>query len=132
MTKKPLYIAVAQALHSYQFCISAAANPAQKEYATVHRDRLIDLVKENMPSGSGVDCGTKLDLDASTPDKLVFTFSFHHMDQNGMYCDWTDHKAIVTASLAHGFDLRITGRDKNSVKDYLQDTFHFALSEEVE
>lgn len=92
-----------------------------------HTDRILVLVKDNMPSGSGIDCGTKIDLDASTPEKLVFLTSFHHMNDGGMYDGWTQHKIIVTPSLAFGFNLKITGRDRNEIKEYLHDTYHIAL-----
>jgi hypothetical protein len=91
-----------------------------------------ELVKNHMPSGGGIDNGTKLDWDASTPDKLVFVFGFHHMNQNGYYTTWTHHKAILRASLRWGFDLHITGRNKNEIKDYLYDTFYHALTTDVE
>jgi hypothetical protein len=84
-----------------------------------------------MPSGSGVDIGTKLDLGESTSDKLVFSASFHHMDEHGGYDGWTDHKIIVTPSLQFGFNLKITGRDRNQIKDYLSDIFHTALTSHV-
>jgi len=86
----------------------------------------------NLPSGSGIDSGVKFDYDASMPEKLVFTFGYHHMDENGMYDGWTEHTLIVTPSLQFGFHIRITGKDRNQVKDYLYETFQYALSEEVD
>ena len=83
-----------------------------------------------MPSGSGVDSGTKL-LDNSTPDRLVFQADFHHMDENGFYDGWTEHQIIVTPSLAYGFNVRITGRNRNEIKDYLADLFNHIFNMEV-
>jgi hypothetical protein len=84
-----------------------------------------------MPSGSGVDNGTILDSDKSTAEKLVFSVDFHHMEGNGFYCGWTAHDVVVTPSLAHGFHLRITGRNTNDIKEYLYDVYYAALGEEV-
>ena len=84
-----------------------------------------------MPSGSGIDSGTKLDFDRSKPNRLVFTAPYHHMNDDGMYDGWTDHDIIVTPDLGFGFDLRITGRDRNQIKDYLGDTFAEALRQDI-
>jgi hypothetical protein len=52
------------------------------------------------------------------------------MDENGYYDGWTNHKLIVKPELSEsGFDLHITGPDKNFVKDYLYDLFDHILSE---
>lgn len=97
------------------------------EWFERHTERLEQLQRDYLPSGSGIDSGTKIDLDHSTGDRIVLTFGFHHMNEAGMYDGWTEHTAIVTASLVHGMQLRITGRDRNGIKDYLHDTFNQAL-----
>ena len=84
----------------------------------------------NLPSGAGIDHAPQFDFDKSTPEKLVFKLGYHHMDQNGFYDGWTDHSLIVTPSLQFGFSIRITGRDRNQTKDYLHETFQYALAEE--
>jgi len=142
-----LYKAIALALIAVANCereinangptADTAANAARSErlasaraWRTKHRDWIARLVREHMPSGAGIDTGTKLD-DSSTPDRLVFSFSFHHMNEHGSYDGWTEHTAIVKPSLAFGFDLKITGRDRNQIKDYLHETYHQALGAEV-
>src|SRR5208283_5262110 len=70
-----------------------------REWRFKHEYRILELVKEHMPSGSGIDCGTTIDFVASTPEKLVFNASYHHMDQNGFYDGWTDHIITVRPSL---------------------------------
>lgn len=94
----------------------------------IHTDSIESLVDGYMPSGSGVDSGTKLDFDDSKPNKLVFTFSYHHMNENGYYDGWTEHKCIVMPSLAFGIDIKITGSNRNDIKDYLYDVFEQALN----
>ncbi|MDE1767243.1 MAG: hypothetical protein KGI27_13375 [Thaumarchaeota archaeon] len=96
-----------------------------------HSERLDSLVKEAMPSGSGFDNGTTLDV-SSAPEKLVFNTSFHHMDENGFYDGWTDHSVIVTPSLFHGLNIRVTGRDRNQIKEYIVDAFDSALQLDAE
>jgi len=88
---------------------------------------LEDLVLEYLPQGSGFDNGCEVDIDASTPDRLVIHTSFHHISDNGFYLRWTDHDVIVTPSLILGFDLRVTGRDYREIKGYIADMFSEAL-----
>lgn len=103
---------------------------SMSEPAANHREALRRLEKL-LPSGSGIDCGTKLDLDKSTDEKIVLSFSFHHMDESGGYAGWTEHTVTVRPSLVFGFTLKISGRDRNQVKDYLHDVYHCALTEIV-
>lgn len=127
--KTKLYQRLASALCAMRNCI--ASN--NSEWLGKHEDTLLYLVKNHMPSGSGVDSGTKFDVDAClrNPERLVFTFGYHHMNESGMYDGWTHHKAIVTPSLQFGFKLRITGPDRNGIKEYLHDLFSTALDQEI-
>ena len=123
----PLYREIASLLSARENC----RNTNNTEWEDKHEDTLTHLVKNYLPSGSGIDCGTKLDLDASTPEKLVFTFGYHHMNDGGYYDGWTEHTMIVRPSLQFGFYLRISGRDRNGVKDYLYETYQYALTQDV-
>ena len=95
-----------------------------------HRERLTRIERECLPSGSGVDAGSSIDLVKSKPARIVLTLSFHHMNDAGYYDGWSDHTVILTPSF-DGFDLRITGRDRNGIKDYLGDIFYHALSSPI-
>ncbi len=89
-------------------------------------EKAVERIKaqcEHLPSGSSIDSGVKFDLDKSTPEKMVFHVPFHHMNEGGYYDGWTTYKLTVKPSFWQGFDLNITGRDKNGVKDYLYDLF---------
>lgn len=105
--------------HAYLNCVKSN----NMEWKEKHRDS-INAMLENLPSGSGIDAGTKFDWDKSTPERLIFTFGFHHLNENGYYDGWTEHKAIVTPSLYFGINVNITGRDRNGIKDYLSDLFN--------
>ena len=91
----------------------------------------IERLEKLLPHGSGIDCGCKIDLERSTSKKVIIHTEFHHMDECGFYDGWTTHDVILTPDFG-GFEMRITGRDKNGIKDYLYDTFYFVLNEEVE
>jgi hypothetical protein len=100
------------------------------DYQELAESRIEDLMK-TAPSGSGFDAGTKFDYEKSFLNKLVFTTSFHHLSDNGYYTGWTDHMITVTPDFRSGFDLKVSGRDRNNIKEYIADTFHTWLSEEV-
>ena len=101
------------------------------EWHQRHTDRIIELIKHHMPSGSGFDNGTTLDFGATRPNRIVFNTAFHHMDENGSYCGWSEHQVIITPSLVYGFELRVTGRDRRNIKDYIAETFQIALNAEI-
>lgn len=108
------------------------STPKNDEWAAKWTSKIDGLVSDFMPSGSGIDCGTKFDWDASNPEKIVFSFSFHHMNDGGHYDGWTEHLLVVRPSLAFGLEMKITGRDRNGIKEYLHDVFHSALTDEIE
>lgn len=127
MNQIPLYQVLARALHARQTC----EKTGNTEWFTRHGERIEKLCREHLPSGSGFDSGVILDIDASQVDRLVFNVSFHHMNDVGMYDGWTDHSIVVKPSLAFGVDLRITGRDRNGIKDYMVDVFDPVFRMEV-
>lgn len=92
------------------------------------QDRAESLVRNAMPHGSGVDTGTTLDMESSTPDRLCFSLSFHHMNDVGYYDGWTEHRVIARPSFLYGLDIRVTGRDRNGIKEYLGDIYAQCLT----
>lgn len=92
----------------------------------------LDKLEKMLPSGSGIDCGCKIDVSASGKNKVVITFDFHHMNENGYYDGWTSHKLIVSPSFGFDFEMNISGRDKNDTKEYLYDLFDSVLREKTE
>lgn len=121
-------------VEQFATCFAALLNCRQsgnQEWGEIWGDRLEALAREHLPSGSGFDSGSSFNLEESRPDRLIFGTSFHHMDDSGMYDGWTEHRAIVTPSFVGRFDLKITGRDRNGIKDYIAETFHNLLSAPV-
>jgi hypothetical protein len=100
------------------------------EWEDKHRARIARIVADYLPSGSGVDNGTTLELDKCTRSKLVMSCGFHHMDESGGYDGWTEHTVIVTPEF-DGFAVDVKGRNRNDIKEYLADIFHSAMSEQV-
>jgi len=131
-TLSPLYRRLATALAAYH----RSLHPGN-EWSHKHADTLNEL-ERLLPSGSGFDSGTLLNTEESTANRLVITTSYHHMNEVGFYTHWTDHKVVVTPSLAHGIDLAISSTRHavppaggwDSWKDYAYDVFSYALTSE--
>lgn len=124
----PLYIALALLCQRYH---NLHRQPELRREMEEHcEEEAHRLVREYMPSGSGFDAGTELVIDVCDASTLVFKTAFHHMDEHGGYDGWSEHKVKVTAEFG-GFDIYVGGRDRNQIKDYIAETFHYALSQEV-
>ena len=123
-----MYRELAQAIDARRRCLEA--NPINQFGLDIHNATIKTCV-DHLPDGSGWNSGTKLDLDASHASKLVLYGSFHHMDENGYYDGWTEHTITVKPSLTSDFDLRISGSNRNDIKDYLYQTFDYALRQDV-
>lgn len=128
MKATPLYVALASLCQRYH---NLHRQPELRREMEEHcLEEAHRLVREYMPSGSGFDAGTELVIDVCDASTLVFKTAFHHMDEHGGYDGWTEHKVKVTAEFG-GFDIYVGGRDRNQIKDYIAETFHYALSQEV-
>ncbi len=130
--KKPLYQHLASLIDQYKRNDTIfAKNPSDenaKHWRDITEDNILYLAKNALPHGSGIDCGTSVAFDASKPDKIVLHTSFHHMDEQGGYSGWTEHKVTVEPSF-QGIDITISGRNRNDIKDYLTEVFDGALNE---
>lgn len=123
-----LYQAYASALLTIKNCENTG-----KPFPTDMQMR-INKLNELMPHGSGLDGGseTRLLRNDSSSEKLVFPADFHHMNEHGFYDRWSYHRVIVTPSLLFGIILKVTGRDRNDIKDHIYQVFYDALMQEVE
>lgn len=121
------YQVLARAAGAYHRCVAAK----NSEWETRWKEQIESIVADHFPRGSGFDSGTKLDIDESHDDRLVFATSFHHMNEDGMYDGWTEHMVIVTPSLGLDFRLKVTGRNRNEIKEYICECFSESLSTEL-
>ncbi len=102
------------------------AGRGHSDWIPKHEESLANLCKE-LPRGSGIDSGTQIDVDRSSGDRVVLTFGFHFMDPNGYYAGWGDYQAVIRPAF-HGIDLTIKGRNRNDIKEYLYQTYEYALT----
>ena len=101
-----------------------AENNLNAQWGPIARARLDQLVNM-LPSGSGIDRGTK--LVSASASRIVLECSFHHMNDCGMYDGWTEHR-ITIRPMFSGLELTISGRNRNDIKEYLHVVYHDALS----
>ena len=88
---------------------------------------LVELMKL-APNGRGFDAGTN--IETATNYELLFSTSFHHQNQNGLYVGWTHHRVLVKAVFG-GFILRVTGTDKDEILKHIGAVFYKWLSTEI-
>lgn len=124
---QPLY----RTLHSATVALQNCAERGMHAMHAAWSDAIAQVERDLLPNNNGFDTKSSVDLDGTRDDRLVLCTAFHHMDDAGCYAGWTEHDIIVRPHLSHGFTLRVTGRDRNGIKDYIGDTFHAALSAEV-
>lgn len=124
--KRTILRAIAAHIAARNNCVDSG----NTEWLGKHMDA-IDSLARLLPSGSGFDRGTQIDKDNSRQSRIVLETAFHHMDDNGYYCGWTNHLVIITPCF-EGFDVRVTGRNYRQIKDFIADTFHTALLELTE
>lgn len=124
---KTLIESIASSVAAYHNCVKSNNTDWQNKHVET-----IASLEKMLPSGSGIDNGTKIDIDRSSADKVVLIVGFHHMNENGYYDGWTEHDIIVTPAFIGGVNLRITGRDRNQIKDHLYDTYAYALCQPAE
>lgn len=101
-----------------------AENNANAQWGDIASARLAQLVNM-LPSGSGIDNGTELVSASAT--KIVLSAGFHHMNDGGFYDGWTEHRITIRPTF-DSLDISISGRNRNDIKEYLHETYHYAIS----
>lgn len=123
----PLYRAIVQALVALETSLSRGNAEWVPRWNTVLRE-----YDKMLPRGSGLDNGSVLVKAESDSEKLVIETSFHHMNDDGFYDGWTEHRVIVKPSLLHGINVAVSGRDRRDIKVYIAEVFTEALLSEVD
>lgn len=124
---RKLYEEIAFAFVARQSCIQTE----NLDWKEKHEERLEQLCFW-LPSGSGFDSGTTLDLERSSIDRLIFQTSYHHMNEHGYYDGWTEHEVWVKPHLLFGIDVIVKGRDRNGIKEYIGEYFADILTSSME
>ena len=124
MQQTPIIREIASAVAAYHDC----RNRGNVEWEGRWIKRLMWIASNLLPSGSGIDAGTKIIVSRSTDDKIVMAVAFHHMGEDGGYSGWTRHEVTARPSFLNTVEFTISGRDRNAIKDYLHEVYHSALT----
>lgn len=77
--------------------------------------KLETLARNYLPAGSGFDDGTRIDVRNSSKDLVILHSKYHHMDEHGFYCGWSQMRILVRWLESGNFDFDIIvdnyGRD---------------------
>jgi hypothetical protein len=133
-TEAPLYLALHEALRRL-------GTPGPLAAPDLHdhiEDYLGKMCRWYLPHGSGFDEGVHLRTAKYIADhetgrdteRLVFLVAFHHLTDTGHYDGWTNHAVWVTPVFG-GIKLRCDGQDRNDIKEYILETMHASLTNEV-
>jgi hypothetical protein len=131
MSKQKVYQVLSNSLVALNNCIDSHNKEWEDRWADVIND-----VMKNAPSGSGIDNGTTLEMEISMnslteSEKLIFSFGYHFMNEDGYYDGWESYVLTVTPSFTN-INLKFKGKNRNDIKDYLHDVYYDWLNEEVE
>ena len=101
---------------------------SQKNWAK--RTKELSLLQELLPNGKGIREreGLAVILLESTKKRIVIDTTYWHKNNSDV---WTSHQVIITPSFEGEINIRITGKNKDNVKDYLYDIFREALMSEI-
>lgn len=94
-------------------------------------DTLDHIERNVLPSGSGIDQGVTIDRNNPLARVVRLYVPFHHMNEHGYYTRWENYTVDVTPDW-DGIEIKIHGKDRNAVKDYLGDLFQTVLMSEIE
>lgn len=106
-------------------------------------ERTLYYEKNCLPRGSGFDVGTTIDENQSKPDRLVLTFEYHHMNEHGFYCGWSQWSCIIKPCLQFGYTMRfmchgladqsweIRQMVDSNFRDYLHQVFSHDLNKQT-
>lgn len=138
--RKYLYQLLATKIAAYRMAVDSDNTVNQSRY----EDEINDIVKEHLPSGSGIDSGCEVILEQSSADVIHIEVPYHHMDESGMYWGWVHYLVIARASLMYGIDVEVELMDQDIADvayddginlsgtiDYLTDLFYEELRKPV-
>ena len=101
-----------------------------KEWEARWNERIAQLI-DTLPQGSGFDTRyAEGDVTMDKRGRLVIQTSFHHMNDGGYYDGWTEHTVTVSPAF-DGIDIKVSGRDRNDIKNYIAEVFNDALMAEA-
>lgn len=101
----------------------------RKNWTIVHYNRIIEILEDVLPSGSGIDCKWDIEI---LENSILCKNSYHKVNENGMYngyinfavkifCDRRDVFGEIIYSIKGNF-----GKHQD-IKDYLFETLNYCF-----
>jgi hypothetical protein len=105
---------------------------SQKNWAK--RAKELSLLQELLPNGNGIreHEGLAVILLESTKKRIVIETTYWPPHDSYETTRRTVHQLVITPSFEGEINIRVTGKNENNVKEYLQDIFREALMKEYE
>lgn len=130
MNTRKLYQEMGQIIDARKNCEKSG----NTEWFNKHTEYLEKYLIEKLPHGSGLDYTWNYDYNKSNANKVVLTMSFYAMNDVGMYDRVIDFTVTITPSLAHNFDLLISGNfgKYQDIKEYLYDILTEAFNQDID
>lgn len=98
-----------------------------KDIARSSLDEVADIVKRCLPHGSGFDCGCSVPIERKWKNRIIINTDYHYMNDDGYYDGWYRFRIVVTPGFS-GIDVKVHGRDRDGLKEYVGDTIYDALT----
>lgn len=111
---KTLISQIASTLEAIENC----KETGNKEWKVRHERSLKALI-DCLPSGSGIDCGTK--LESAQAKQIVFKAEYHMMDSDGYYDGWETFLIEVLPSFS-GIEIGVKWEKTKRCADIMSDT----------
>jgi hypothetical protein len=121
---------VAQAIHAALVAIDNCEKHGNTEWLARWKAYVDRIAKECLPSGAGIDAGTRVVGRTSEGRGIELLLDYHAMNETGYYIGWTEFRAYVRPAF-DGLEITLSGRNVNDCKEYLHQALHGALSAEL-
>ena len=92
------------------------------------KEKQLSWLQELLPIGNGIEAVCVIPL-KSTKKRIVIDTYYWHLNYS---YEWTIYQVVITPSFEGEINIRITGKNVDNVKEYLQDIFREALMKEYE
>ena len=102
------------------------ARVASQKDAILKRQEFV-MLQELLPIGNGIDKGCVISLKSTKKRIVIDTAYWHELLQ-----EWTEHQIVVTPSFEGEINIRVTGKNVDNIKEYLNEVFREALMKEYE
>lgn len=107
------------------------ARVASQKDAMLKREELV-MLQELLPIGNGINYGCVISLKKSTEKRIVIYTAYWHPNDSYETSRWTHHQIVITPSFEREINIRVTGKNVDNIKEYLQEVFREALMKEYE